>query len=82
MTSPLGAKCALCDRSAPSNRECVHRKNVVEGRPQVLANDEKSLRNVPPCVYKEMYRGRPQAPFNDEKSLRKVPPMTSVWRPP
>ena len=28
MTSPLGAEGALCDCSAPSNRECVYRENV------------------------------------------------------
>ena len=61
--------------------------NVFTGKMGRPSSDEKSLRNVPPCVYKEnVVEG---CPSNDEKSLRKVPPMTSVrrlpwvkWRPP
>ena len=34
MASPLGDEGALCDCSAPSNRESVYRENVVGGRPQ------------------------------------------------
>ena len=44
----FGTEGALCDCSAPSNRECVYRENVVGGRAQAPYNDEKSLRKVPP----------------------------------
>ena len=44
MASPLGAEGALCDCSAPSNRECFCRENVVGGRPRTTKSpSEKSL---------------------------------------
>ena len=64
-----------------------HFENFRSGR---APNDEKSLRKVPQCVYKEnAVGGRPQAPSNDEKSLEKSlqwrpygrPPWVK-WRPP
>ena len=66
MASPSGA---LCDRSAPSNRECIYRGNLIGGR------DGKSLlRNVPPCVYsyKENVVGEcpPKTKRPSEKSLQ------------
>ena len=65
-----GHSWALCDCSAPSNRECVYRENVVVGRPKAPSIDEKPLRKVPPCGYKEnLVGGCPQAPSNDEMSL-------------
>ena len=41
MASTLGAEGAPCGCSAPSNRECFYRENVI---PQAPSNDEKSLR--------------------------------------
>ena len=82
MAPSLGAEGALCDCSAPSNRECVYKENVVGGRPP--SNDEKSLRKVPPCVYKENIIGGLQRrkvpsknPSNDDRmapSLGEVAP--------
>ena len=63
---PLGAEGALCDRSAPSNRECVYRENVVGGRPPTTQSpSEKSLQS----------NGDRTAPFLGEVSS--VPPPLS-----
>ena len=41
---PLGTEGALCDCSAPSNRECVYRENEVGGRhPTTKSPSEKSF---------------------------------------
>ena len=69
---PLGAKGALCDCSAPFNRECAYREKAP-------SNDEKSLQKVPPCVHKENVVG---GRSSDALQRRKVPPMTTVRRPP
>ena len=46
----LSTAAALCDCSAPLNRECVYRENVVGGHLRAPSNDEKSLRKVPPMT--------------------------------
>ena len=59
MAPPLGAEGALCDGSAPSNRECFYRENVVGGRLRAPSNDDKSVFPTTKSSSKKSLQGRP-----------------------
>ena len=50
MSPPLGAEVAICDCSAPSNRDGVYREYAFGERPQPPSNNEKSPRKVSPMT--------------------------------